>query len=393
MYNVEKFVAPLLYNRNRCHVGRGFLFSYLLLTCFHLQYFFFCTGSKKKKKNRRRVSGIMSLNPGASSFVPRWLKKTKRVMTREEIRALRDPALALERSRGVTTFHPFTHIPHSLPPLLQCRHFEEFVDVDAASSLVEDIQVAVDPSLVNYYCVECAQGPNPCGRVADLIVGVRRKLQQTRIGAFLFQPGDVVMGLVQLHLVFESRKTSMKMKLLAEKAKDAVTRIREFLCGEGFHVLPPPVAQHDQWRRMMQLLMFDWIRDNRTRIFTELSKYWKKSHTQFEQFAHFLFYRDDRPAHVVRNMLTHSQKPVMVAVIGGSLDAVVVLSELGFFVPPDYFWASFPFFKETLEGTMGHVLRHLCVHYYQRQSTRSTSPFNPILPPSPPIQAQQAPAA
>jgi hypothetical protein len=342
----------------------------------------------------------MTLNPTASNFVPRWLRQASSEKqrkpgsyTRAELLALRAASLALERSRGVTSAHPFTHIPASLPPLLQCRHFEEFVDIDAASSLVEDVPLSIDPSLVNYFCVECANGPTSCARIAELIVGVRRKMQQTRIGAFLFQAGDVVMGLVQLQLVFESRKTSMKMKILAEKAKDAVAVIRQFLCGEGFHVLPPPVSQHDQWRRMMQLLMFDWIRDNRTRIFTELSKFWKKSHTQFEQFAHFLFYRDDRPAHAVKNMLTHSQKPVMVSVVGGSVDAVVLLSELGFFVPPDYFWASFPFFRETLEGPTGRILRHLCVHYYQRQSTRGSALFNPIAPPSPPVQPTTEPAA
>ena len=133
----------------------------------------------------------------------------------------------------------------------------------------------------------------------------------------------------------------------------------------------------------MLRLKFNWIRDSLTPIYTELSKYWKKSHTPFEQFAHFLFFRDDRPCRQTKNMITHAQKPVLVAAIAGDVEAMVLLAELGFFVPPDYYW-NLPFMdaaRKAMDPAVHATLRHLGVYYYAKMMAQRMDIFNPIDPP------------
>lgn len=336
------------------------------------------------------------MNPSAKEFVPKWVQVSPLVRPTNKFRYTKEAMKALQlkvedsiRQGPVTDFPPFKAIPQSLQYYLTLRHYIEFIDIDHATAVVEGSSAHQNDPAMNFYCVQCSKGPHACAAIADIVVNIRRREKENVLGAFLFQPGRVVMGLVEMLLVFESKKSSLRMRMLKEKAPKAIQLVKEYLCGEGFHIPAPPVTAHDQWRVLMQKLKFDFIRDSRTIIFTELSKYWKKSHTQFEQFAHFLHFRDDVPTHRTKNMITHSQKPVIVAALSGDVDALVMLSELGFFVPPDYYW-TFPFFKEASrdEKTMS-VLRHLCVYYYQRQSERNTrneggsSPIQrPISPPS-----------
>lgn len=319
------------------------------------------------------------MNPTAKEFLPSWAKSPsslpKKVKySKSQLKALQQPALDAVRVAPVVNFPPFRNIPASLVPLLEHANSTEFVDFERASALVEGATSFEHEAALNFYCVQCAAGPQPCHSISEIITNVRRREQQTVLGAFLFQPGHVVMGLVQLRLVFDSKKSSIGMRKLQERAPKAVSKIKEFLCGEGFHIPPPAVTAHEQWKVLNQKLKFDWIRDSKTVVYTELSKYWKKSHTQFEQFAHFLFFRDDVPSQRTRNMITHAQKPIIVSVLAGDLEALVMLSELGFFVPPDYYW-SFPFFKDTAaDPKLAAVLRHLCVYYYQKNSERSDIP-------------------
>lgn len=329
------------------------------------------------------------MNPSAKEFIPKWVQSpivapSKMRYTKAQMKALQKPTIEAIKNGPVVDVPPFQAVPASLQHYLRLRNYIEYVDIDHASATVEHSSVTIpgnDPVL-NYYCVQCSQGPQPCHSVGEIITNVRRREQQNVLGAFLFQPGDVVMGLVQLLLVFDSKKSSMKMRNLKERHPKVVQLVKEYLCGEGFHIPPPAVTAHEQWRVLVQKLKFDCIRDSKTIVYTELSKYWKKSHTQFEQFAHFLFFRDDVPAHRTKNMITHAQKPVIVAALSGDVEAFVMLSELGFFVPPDYYW-SFPFFKDAiLDEKLYSVLRHLCIYYYQRQSERATSgSLRPISPP------------
>jgi hypothetical protein len=339
------------------------------------------------------------MNPSASAFVPKWVKTPpvqprKARFTKAELKAIQAPALQSVAREPRVAIPPFHGVPASLQSYLNLRNYIEFVDIEAATRIVETVSPTLNPlptppsekptfndPVMDYYCVQCSKGPQPCGPIGEIVRGVRRREQQNLLGAFLFQQGEVVMGQVATLLVFDSKRSSMRMRKLKEQCPQAIKIIKEFLCGEGFHIPPPPVTAHDQWRTLNQMLKFDSIRDSKTIIYTELSKYWKKSHTPFEQFAHFLFYRDDAPAHRSKNMITHAQKPVLVAVLSGDLDAVVMLSELGFFVPPDYYW-SFPFFKDALrDARMYNVMRHLCIYYYQKQSERGESKnFKPISP-------------
>lgn len=203
-------------------------------------------------------------------------------------------------------------------------------------------------------------------RTEQTIVASRKRCHGYVLGPFLSQSGNVVKSQLQIELAFRFKKTSIKMRQLAEKCPEVVNLVRKFLCGDGFHIQPPPVQNHDQWSMLLERLKFDWIRDNKTKIFTELSKFWKKSHTPFEQFAHFFFYRDATPTHESKGMLTHRQKPIMVATLSGDIDAVVLLCDLGFYVPPDYFWELVGIVGSSTNAQF-HEIRKILAYFYDRQ--------------------------
>lgn len=339
------------------------------------------------------------MNPTAQSFFPKWVsppvRPTRTKYTKSQLLSMKEPALDAVRNGPIENAPPFREVPATLVPFLSLRHSMEFVDVERATALVEaNAHAQRDDPAANYFCVTCSNGPNACAVISSLVTTFRKREQQNLLGAFLFQPGRVVMGLVQLRLVFDHKKSSLLMRSLPERCPKAVALIRDFLCGEGFHIPPPPITAHEQWKVLNQKLKFDFIRDSRTIVYTELSKYWKKSHTQFEQFAHFLFYRDDIPHHRTKNMITHAQKPVLVSVISGDMDALILLCELGFFVPPDYYW-SFPFFQQSVAASgvdpkRHAILRHICVYYYQKQSHTNVI-GQAISPPNTKARSENAP--
>lgn len=331
--------------------------------------------------------------------------------TKEQLRAIEPVAMDWIRRGGVVDSLPFLHLPVTFAPLLQQPFALEYVDVNSATALVEGQphhppDAAVQPSsssfastpahstsgyltgneatdIRNYHCQICAQGgPEPCPALADVIRTTSKYVMSTRRGACLMQSADVVWGLLQLALVFEAKQSSMRLRLLAERHPHIVRLVAEYLCGEGYLLPLPPIIAHDEWKAMMTMLKFDAIRDNRTRIITDVSKHWKKRHTQFEQFVFFFGFRDHRPpSATVKNVVTRSVKPGMVAMLSGDLQAMLLLHRLGFFIPPGYYWEVFPFLRQALgDGTLAYdVVRHLGLYLSSKQDNASM--FNPIEPP------------
>eukprot|EP00658_Telonema_sp_P-2_P046372 TRINITY_DN3452_c0_g1_i5.p1 TRINITY_DN3452_c0_g1~~TRINITY_DN3452_c0_g1_i5.p1 ORF type:complete len:463 (-),score=133.23 TRINITY_DN3452_c0_g1_i5:456-1844(-) len=226
---------------------------------------------------------------------------------------------------------------------------------------------------------------------ADVVTTARHKAHKVVGGPFLAQSGDTVQGLLQVELVFRFKGSNMRLQQIGQHHPNIVSRVQEYLCGEGFHVRCPKISDHILWKSLLERLRFDWIRDNKTRIFTELSKQWKKLNTPFEQFCHFYFFRTARPAHDCKGMLTHSQKPIMVAALTGDVDAVVQLADLGFFVPPDYYWQLLSFMVAGAIGA-GHIdgatlfaMRQVLALLHERQEEKvrtgaMQAAFNPISP-------------
>jgi hypothetical protein len=206
----------------------------------------------------------------------------------------------------------------------------------------------------------------PCPAIQSIIDSVVDE-ERAKHGAFLLQDPSVVFGQIELQLVFDSPSATRRMKHMKTSCPKAFNCIKEFLCGPGYHLAPPKADRHDAWAAMMARLKFDLIRDNATPIYTELSKNWKKRHSPFEQFAHFLFFRDSMPAHATYNMLTHAQKPALIAAMAGDTTAFVMLARLGFAVPSDVQWQHTPFMKDMLDTRRFAVLRHLNTYFFRKQ--------------------------
>lgn len=213
--------------------------------------------------------------------------------------------------------------------------------------------------------------PPPSVMVAPLLQSCCAR-ERTLFNGFLAQPGDVVEAELTVQMVFFRPSTSHRLHAAAKASHAVVSTVRAFLMGESAAasvVLPPDPSDDALWESMLAHLRFDWIRDNRTRLYTELSKQWKKRHTPFEQFAHFFGYRKDTPYYPTKGMLTHSQKPVIVACIAGDLQAVVALCELGFEVPSESIWNALPFFREALDPQRYTLFRAICSHYCRPTTT------------------------
>lgn len=313
--------------------------------------------------------------------------------TAEQLLAIRPAAIHTVEHGPIVDDSPFLKIPAAFAPLLHIPHALEFLDVDGATALVEKLPytnaLTAQPPLSSsqdflpmngggYHCLLCAQGREaPCPALGSIVANAKKYILSTKRGVCLMQSANVVQGLLQLALVFESKRSSMRLRLLAEKKPHIAQIIKEYLCGDGYHIPLPPITAHDEWRAMMRALCFDALRDNRTRIVTDLSKHWKKRQTPFEQFVFFFSFRDDRPLGEVKNVLTRSVKPGIAAMLCGDVAAMLVLHNLNFFIPPDYYWSLFPFLAQALgEGTVIYdVVRHLATYLYARQSPHL---FNPI---------------
>ncbi|KAH9578315.1 hypothetical protein LSM04_001880 [Trypanosoma melophagium] len=346
------------------------------------------------------------MNPDARPFIPTFARSQnqRQVYSRAALKEIELSVVENIRSASLAKIKLIPPAPVNFVSLVKLPSALEFLNVDHVVTLVRSGECStnaktplwssrVQPNTLSSstrsvlpHPNQCQDGLEGCPIIQEVISSAVRKAASSRLGALLLQSGDVVLGLLQLALVFEARQSSLRLRLLAEQHPNVVNRIKEYLCGEGYHLPLPSVISHEDWQTLNSILKFDWIRDNRTRIFTEISKRWKKRHTQFEQFVHFFEYRDDRPLHPVKNMLTHSTTPVLVSVLSGDVMAVVLLARLGFFVPPDYYWDIFSFFAESLlpkssDGEMYNLMRHLCLHLAERQQALRGDVFNPILPP------------
>jgi hypothetical protein len=323
--------------------------------------------------------------------------------TRQQLLALRPAAMELITRGPIVDHPPFLKIPESFAPLLELPHALEYLNVDAATQLVErrsymspllsssssalharvrEVQgTETEDDIAHarrYNCAVCAEGgPLPCPAIQRIIQRASKFAMSTKLGAALMQPALVVESLLRLALLFDAKQSSLRLRLLAERSPRVVHLVEEYLCGEGYHLPLPPVTAHEEWAAMNAMLKFDAIRDNKTRIITDLSKHWKKRRTQFEQFVHFFAFRDARPVRPVKNIVTQSVKPGMVAMLMGDVTAVLLLHRLGFFIPPDYYWSVYPFLRQALgEGTLTYdVVRHLGLYF---SSVQPAEMYNPV---------------
>ncbi|CAD2217830.1 hypothetical protein, conserved [Angomonas deanei] len=310
--------------------------------------------------------------------------------TVDEIRALEEVSLQRIRQGFIVDSPPFLKIPYDFAQLLHAPHALEFLDVDSASALVEGCRYSSplttdfanhNLSIYDYTCPTCSAGELPCEAAAEVLRDVKRRLLGTRLGAILLQGPEVVWGQIQLALVFEMKQSSLRLRMLAEKNPGIPRLVGEYLYGEGYHILIPPVTAHDDWADMNSLLKFDFILKNKTRVKTDLSKQWRKRNTQFEQFAYFFSFRDDVPEqNSTLNMITRSVKPGMIAMLSGDIAAMVLLANLEFLIPYDYFWSVFPFLDDAFgsDSPQYSLIRHVGLYLSSKQKSNK---FNPIVNP------------
>ena len=181
--------------------------------------------------------------------------------------------------------------------------------------------------------------------------------------AFLSQSGDAIYPLLQVEMILRGPRSSRRMRKLLSVAPRAVQLIQEYLLGvDGVRVCvpPPPATEHPTWETYGRLLGFHRIRDNVTCIYTELSPQWRKRTTPFEQFLHFYAFRRDTPRHPTKAMLTHAEKPTLVAALAGDPAAFVRLAQLGFRVFPDRYFDVFASeFSTAMSTSRWELMRQL----------------------------------
>ena len=203
----------------------------------------------------------------------------------------------------------------------------------------------------------------PCAQIAGVLEGVVTE-ERSRNGAFLLQTADVITALLKLTAAFERGP-------LVTLPQNSTSLIKSFLCGEGYHCIPPHPNEHQAWHSLIRRLRFDAIRDNTTPIYTDstISKAWRQKFDQspFRQFCYFWFFRTDVPPHKVKSMLTHAHKPMVVACACGDVSAAVLLGRLGFAVLPDAHWEALSFYNELVEPRRRALLRHLCLYLLRKQ--------------------------
>ncbi|KAG5494997.1 hypothetical protein JKF63_02049 [Porcisia hertigi] len=351
----------------------------------------FSSNSARSAYTAKR-SSIPPLSPDLTNVFIRYSK--------QQLLSLRPAAIEHVMRGRIVDYPPFLKIPESFALLLGLPFAMEYVNVDAAMQLVKDRQcaslpatssstrvarvkdVATEAQARRFACPVCAHGgPQPCVAVQQIIQRASRQVMSTRFGAAVMQPSVVVASLLRLALVFEAKQSSLRLRMLAEQSPRVVNLVEAYLCGEGYHLPLPPVTAHKDWAALNSLLKFDFIRDNKTRIITDLSKHWRKRRTQFEQFVHFFFFRDARPVRPAKNIITQSVKPGMVAMLSGDVTAMVLLHRLDFFIPPDYYWSVFPFLRQALgEGTPAYdAVRHLGLYL---SASQPVDMYNPVERPS-----------
>ncbi|KAG5469306.1 hypothetical protein LSCM1_02521 [Leishmania martiniquensis] len=316
--------------------------------------------------------------------------------SKQQLLSLRAAAIQQVMCGRVVEHPQLLKIPESFAPLLELPFAVEYVHTDAAVQLVEHRRresppsssssnsvahsehLAAEASARLFPCDVCSQGgPHPCPAIQQILQRVTRQVMTTTLGAALIQPALVVESLLRLALVFDAKQSSLRLRMLAQKSPRVVHLVEEYLCGEGYHLPLPPVTAHEDWVTLNGILKFDAIRNNETRVITDLSKHWKKRRTPFEQFIFFFAFRDARPVRPAKNIITSSVKPGMVAMLTGDVRAMILLHRLGFFIPPDYYWTVFPFLRQALgEGTLTYdAVRHLGLYL---SSAQSADMYNPV---------------
>jgi hypothetical protein len=329
-----------------------------------------------------------ALKPTTKTFTPKWSAQTPPVGPANPAAAPISLDVAITRPRTKRVMHKdeLKSIQRHMHDVTSDRIYDWMLDrlVKHHQDLVDPDQLAAASKRTSFpeTCLKCLGkfhasssdtaamadmwSEAPCEAVQGIIDSVISEERATH-GAFLLQDPQVVFGQIELQLVFDSPLSTRRMKNMKTGAPAAFNMIKQFLCGPGYHMHPPKADNHEAWTNLLARLRFDWIRDNRTPIFTELSKHWKKRHTPFEQFAHFLFFRDSLPARPTVNMLTHAQKPVLVAAMAGDTPAFVLLARLGFAHPSDAAWERTQFLKQMLDTRRYAVLRHLNCYFFRRQ--------------------------
>ncbi|EPY34722.1 hypothetical protein STCU_01380 [Strigomonas culicis] len=310
----------------------------------------------------------------------------------EQMRQWEAAALQHVSQGPIVDAPPFLKLPAAFARLLDLPFALEFLDVDTASGLVQGRKYdsplthqhrARDPTkLYDYTCPVCAQGgEHPCEALASVMKQVTRHALNSKLAAVLLQAPAVVSGLLKLASSSRPSRARCGCGCWPRRHPRIPRLVGEYLFGEDYHLPLPPIVAHEDWQTLNSLLRFDYILKNRTRVKTDLSKHWRKRHNQFEQFVYFYGFREEPTSESKAvNMITRSVKPGMVAMLAGDVAAVLLLHNLDFFIPYDYYWSVFPYLDEALgtDSPTYCVMRHLGLHLSSKQRKDM---FNPIINP------------
>jgi hypothetical protein len=78
--------------------------------------------------------------------------------------------------------------------------------------------------------------------MTSVIENAKKNWSKSAVGAFMMQSPDVIAHSLLLLQVFEGKRTSIKMRNLKDKCPKVVGIIKAYLCGDGFHISPPPIT-------------------------------------------------------------------------------------------------------------------------------------------------------
>jgi hypothetical protein len=341
----------------------------------------------KKKRNRKKKKKAASLEADEEKKTVE--QKIKILFTRSQLLGIgrqikastavphipHDPKQPARPPPTQTTIRTIQSIIETCPDIIE-EHSYELLKREKLRKEIEFSFECSTCSMFDLSSVEITQKgivqPPPqgaCEQMQELIKASLKDCRNptTRGLTFLCQKPEVIFSQLRVAVAFDPKRAPRKMR---EMPKKCIDRVKQFLCGDGFHFPPPAQNDHASWQRFSSALKFDLIMNNQTPIFAGLGKFWKRNHTDFEKFCHFLFWRDEPANPNNRGMIQHFQIPVIVACVSGDIDAAVMLMHMNFFVLSDEYLWGFPFMRLNVDPLKASVLRHLTRYFFRKQTER-----------------------
>lgn len=323
-------------------------------------------------------------------------RTARRVYSRSQLLSLRRQSVNLLLS-DLVLLEPYGLVPRRFEALASTASapstsprsrvaYEELLDGRSAAQLASD---CTGSSTRDYWCPVCSAATSKDSTPCEYIRLLRQRLQSqlaekvctSNAIQCLLQPPEVFQNLLLLSLASEHKRGSARLRWMSEEHPTVLQRIRTFLCGEEDYVPLPAVTDHTAWKEMMELMGLDSVRDNRTRILTDLSKHWKRRTTPYEQFVFFYDFKNHSPPAPTKNIVTLSVKPGMVAMLRMDVVAMYLLHHHNFFIPEDHYWDVFRYLDTAVvERRLYNEVRHFGLFLSGTQ--RGLSLFSPIEQPA-----------